>query len=65
MPINIKDLPKEKFVLPGDAACPGCPENMGLRFVGMTLGDKAILVIPAGCTSIIQGLAPGSGLKFP
>ncbi|MEM3142697.1 MAG: 3-methyl-2-oxobutanoate dehydrogenase subunit beta [Zestosphaera sp.] len=65
MPISIKDLPKEKFVLPGDAACPGCPENMGLRFVGMALGDKAILVIPAGCTSIIQGLAPGSGLKFP
>ncbi|MCC6033220.1 MAG: 3-methyl-2-oxobutanoate dehydrogenase subunit beta [Desulfurococcaceae archaeon] len=65
MPINIKDLPKEKFVLPGDAACPGCPENMGLRFVGMALGSKAILVIPAGCTSIIQGLAPGSGLKFP
>jgi len=65
VPINIKDLPKEKFVLPGDAACPGCPENMGLRFVGMALGDKAILVIPAGCTSIIQGLAPGSGLKFP
>lgn len=65
MPINIKDLPKEKFVLPGDAACPGCPENMGLRFVGMALGNKAILVIPAGCTSIIQGLAPGSGLKFP
>ncbi len=65
MPISIKDLPKEKFVLPGDAACPGCPENMGLRFVGMALGNKAILVIPAGCTSIIQGLAPGSGLKFP
>ncbi len=65
MPINIKDLPKEKFVLPGDAACPGCPENMGLRFVGMALGNKAILVVPAGCTSIIQGLAPGSGLKFP
>lgn len=65
MPISIKDLPKEKYVLPGDAACPGCPESMGLRFVGMALGDKAILVIPAGCTSIIQGLAPGSGLKFP
>ncbi|MFN3267738.1 MAG: 3-methyl-2-oxobutanoate dehydrogenase subunit beta [Zestosphaera sp.] len=65
MPINIKDLPKEKYVLPGDAACPGCPENMGLRFVGMALGSKAILVVPAGCTSVIQGLAPGSGLNFP
>lgn len=65
MPINIKDLPKEKYVLPGDAACPGCPENMGLRYVGMALGSKAILVVPAGCTSVIQGLAPGSGLNFP
>lgn len=65
MPISIKDLPKEKYVLPGNAACPGCPENIGLKSVGMALGDKAILVIPAGCTSIIQGLAPGSGLKFP
>ena len=65
MPVSIKDLPKEKFVLPGDAACPGCPENMGLRFVGMALGNRAVLVIPAGCTSVIQGLAPGSGLKFP
>ncbi|MEO3992704.1 MAG: 3-methyl-2-oxobutanoate dehydrogenase subunit beta [Desulfurococcaceae archaeon TW002] len=65
MPINIKDLPKEKYVVPGNAACPGCPENMGLRFVGMALGSKAILVVPAGCTSVIQGLAPGSGLNFP
>ncbi len=65
MPISIKDLPKEKYVLPGNAACPGCPENMGLRFVGMALGSKAILVVPAGCTAVIQGLAPGSGLNFP
>ncbi len=65
MVINIKKLPRKKFVLPGNAACPGCPESMGLRYVGMALGEKAILVIPAGCTSVIQGLAPGSGLGFP
>ncbi|MEM4435023.1 MAG: 3-methyl-2-oxobutanoate dehydrogenase subunit beta, partial [Sulfolobales archaeon] len=65
MPLTIRDLPKEKYVLPGNAACPGCPEAMGLRYVGMALGSKAILVIPAGCTSIIQGLMPGSGLSFP
>lgn len=65
MPISIKDLPREKYVLPGDTACPGCPENMGLRFLGMALGGKAILVIPASCTAIIEGLAPGSGLNFP
>ncbi len=65
MVLTIKDLPKDKYVLPGNAACPGCPENMGLKFVGMALGEKAILVVPAGCTSVIQGLLPGSGLKFP
>lgn len=65
MVITIRDLPKEKYVLPGHAACPGCPETMGLRYVGMALGKRAILVIPAGCTSIIQGLLPGSGLAFP
>jgi len=65
MPLTIRDLPREKYVLPGNAACPGCPEAMGLRYVGMALGRKAILVIPAGCTSIIQGLHPGSGLSFP
>lgn len=65
MPLTIKDLPKEKYVLPGNAACPGCPEAMGLRYVGMALGKKAILVIPAGCTSIIQGPMPGCGLSFP
>lgn len=65
VPLTIKDLPKEKYVLPGNAACPGCPEAMGLRYVGMALGKKAILVIPAGCTSIIQGVMPGCGLSFP
>ena len=63
--LSIKALPKKKYVLPGNAACPGCPEAIGLKYVGMALGDRAILVIPAGCTSVIQGLAPGSGLSFP
>ncbi len=62
--LNIRELPKEKYVLPGHAACPGCPEAMGLRFLGMALGEKVILVVPAGCTAVIQGLAPGSGIKF-
>ncbi len=64
-PISIKELPRKKYVLPGNPSCPGCPEALGLRYVGMALGDKVILVIPAGCTSVIQGLAPGCSLAFP
>jgi pyruvate ferredoxin oxidoreductase beta subunit len=65
MALNLKQLPREKYVLPGTAACPGCPESMGLRYVGMALGDKAILVIPAGCSSVIQGLGPKQATNMP
>jgi len=64
MVLNIKELPEEKYLLPGNAACPGCPEALGLKYLGMALGDKVILVVPAGCSSVIQGLAPGSSFKF-
>ncbi|MET1102104.1 MAG: pyruvate synthase subunit PorB [Pyrodictiaceae archaeon] len=65
MAIQLKSLSREKYVLPGNAACPGCPETMAMRFVGMALGDKAVLVIPAGCSSVIQGIGPKYGMRFP
>ena len=65
MVVAIKTLPKERYFLPGSAACQGCPEAMGLRYVGMALGKKAIIVVPAGCTSVIQGLAPGCAVNLP
>jgi len=63
--VNIKQLPKKPYVMPGNAACPGCPETMGFRYLGMALGDKAIVVIPAGCSSVIQGLWPKQGFGLP
>ena len=65
MPIRLRDFPRMHFNMPGNAACPGCPETMGLRYVKMALGDKAVLVIPAGCSSVIQGISPKSGINFP
>lgn len=65
MAINIKALPRKKYVMPGHAACPGCPEAMGFRYLGMALGEKAIVVIPAGCSSVIQGLWPKQGWGLP
>jgi len=64
MSLRIQDLPKEKYVLPGHTACPGCPEVIGLKYVGMALGRRVILVVPAGCTSIIQGVMPGCGIAM-
>jgi len=66
MPITIKNLPKEEITLqPGHAACPGCPIGIGLRIVGKVLGKKTVIVIPACCTSIVQGPYPYSAVKVP
>jgi pyruvate ferredoxin oxidoreductase beta subunit len=65
MVVRIQDLPRRRYGMPGNAACPGCPEAMGLRYVKMALGDNVVLVIPAGCSSVIQGIWPKSGINFP
>jgi len=65
MTVNIKRIPPGKYIMPGNAACPGCPETMGLRYVKMALGDNVVLVIPAGCSSVIQGISPKSGINAP
>ncbi|MCE4622270.1 MAG: 3-methyl-2-oxobutanoate dehydrogenase subunit beta [Desulfurococcales archaeon] len=65
MTVNIKRIPKKKFLMPGNAACPGCPETMGMRYLKMALGDNFVMVIPAGCSSVIQGIAPRSGIYAP
>ncbi|MCD6108429.1 MAG: 3-methyl-2-oxobutanoate dehydrogenase subunit beta [Thermoplasmata archaeon] len=61
----IKDFPIEEYVLPGSAACPGCPSTMGLRTVLKALGKNTILTIPACCTSVIQSWYPHTSFKVP
>ncbi|MCX8196213.1 MAG: 3-methyl-2-oxobutanoate dehydrogenase subunit beta [Acidilobaceae archaeon] len=56
---------KNRGVMPGNPACAGCPHNIGLRVMGRVLGTNSILVVPAGCTSIISGFYPRSSLTFP
>lgn len=51
------------FLLPGDAACSGCPIPIALKVVGAVFGEKAVIVIPACCTSVILGIHPGYSIK--
>jgi len=57
MSVSLPQLVKSprKGVMPGNPACMGCPHTIGLKIVGRVLGDRAVLVVPAGCTSIIVG----------
>lgn len=63
--ITLKDLPEEEYLLPGTAACPGCASALALRIALKVLGPKTIFVIPASCTSIIQGYSPKTSSKVP
>ena len=61
----IKDMPVEECVLPGSAACPGCPATLGLRIVLKALGKNTVMVIPACCTAVIESLHPHTSFDIP
>ena len=61
----IKDLPIEECVLQGNAACPGCPATMALRMVFKALGKNTVMVVPACCTAVIEGLYPNTSFDIP
>ncbi len=64
--MSLSELVKSRpGVMPGNPACMGCPHNIGLKILGHVIGDKAILVVPAGCTSIIAGFWPKEGISMP
>uniref|UniRef100_A0A7C4HEZ3 2-oxoacid oxidoreductase (ferredoxin) n=1 Tax=Staphylothermus marinus TaxID=2280 RepID=A0A7C4HEZ3_STAMA len=58
LPYNMREV-----VLPGDAACPGCPIPIAWKVISAVFGDKMILVIPACCSAVVVGIYPGSSLK--
>jgi len=49
----------------GNLACPGCGEPIAMREVLNALENKAVIVIPACCGSIIDGLFPYSAARIP
>lgn len=58
IPFKMRDV-----VLPGDAACSGCPIPIGWKVLSAAFGEKMILVIPACCSSVVIGTYPWQSLK--
>ncbi|MFQ5711965.1 MAG: thiamine pyrophosphate-dependent enzyme [Candidatus Geothermarchaeales archaeon] len=59
--MSIKDLVEgEELLLPGNAACAGCGLTGCLRLFLKILGQRTILVDPAGCIAIVQSPYPHS-----
>lgn len=63
--VTIKELPKEEYLLKGHAACAGCGPAIALRLLFKALGNRIILVVPACCTTVIQGPYPFTSLAVP
>lgn len=51
----VKRLGEHEFLNPGHPACHGCGISITLRHVLKAAGKDTILVVPAGCTSIVAG----------
>lgn len=62
---TIKELSKEEYLLKGHAACAGCGPSIALRLLFKALGNKVYLVIPACCTTVIQGPYPFTSFAVP
>ncbi|WP_456477863.1 3-methyl-2-oxobutanoate dehydrogenase subunit beta [Geoglobus ahangari] len=63
--MKISAIPDREFLLPGNASCHGCGSSMCLRTVLKALGKNTVLVVPASCTSVYQGMFPGSAIDVP
>ncbi len=62
---KILEICLDEFLLPGHAACAGCGAALALRHILKALGKNTIIIIPAGCSSIIQGVYPKTAFSNP
>jgi pyruvate ferredoxin oxidoreductase beta subunit len=59
------EIPKEEYILKTTSACPGCSSSLSLRYILKAAGPDTVLVIPASCTSVIQGMYPHTAVNVP
>ncbi|MDD1656182.1 MAG: thiamine pyrophosphate-dependent enzyme [Methanomicrobiales archaeon] len=59
------EIPKEEFLLRTTSACAGCSSSLCLRYILKASGADTVLVIPACCTSVIQGMYPKTAMNVP
>lgn len=62
---TIVNLPAEEFIHPGSRACAGCGLGIIYRIATKALGKNTILVVPASCLTVVQGLYPIAATKLP
>lgn len=59
------EIPKEEYILKTTSACAGCSSSLVLRYILKAAGPDSVLVVPACCTSVIQGIYPNTAMNIP
>jgi len=59
------EIPTEEYILPCTSACAGCSSSLSLRYILKAAGPDTVLVVPACCTSVIQGIYPKTAMNIP
>jgi pyruvate ferredoxin oxidoreductase beta subunit len=59
------EIPKEEYIFKCTSACAGCSSTLCLRYVLKAAGPETVLVVPACCTSVIQGAYPNTAMNVP
>ncbi|MDH7509841.1 MAG: thiamine pyrophosphate-dependent enzyme [Methanolinea sp.] len=59
------EIPREEYILKCTSACAGCGDSLSLRYVLKAAGPDTVLVVPACCTSVIQGIYPNTAFNVP
>jgi len=59
------EIPKEEYLLKCTTACAGCSSSLSLRYIMKAAGHDTVLVVPACCTSVLQGIYPRTAMNFP
>jgi len=63
--MKIKDLPTQEYILPGNRTCAGCGAALAYRHALKALGPKTIVVVPAGCVTVLHGMYPRASVNVP
>lgn len=59
------EIPKEEYIYKTTSACAGCSSSLVLRYITKAAGPDSVLVVPACCTSVIQGIYPNTAMNIP
>ena len=58
-------VPADEVMAPGHLGCAGCGGTLSMRLTLKALGRQTILVVPACCWSVVDGMAPFSAAGVP